>query len=217
MNEVSNILRGIRNEIGLSQKDFASRIGMKPVADNMVESGKNQLAYILLTNIITAFKVDPNRLFRVTNDDGSLNIKLPKSEAEFLNEVHALSNKIYNLYQDLISIRILLFQELKIKGDLSTQTEVELLNKLTRPDIKESDQEKTLHWPYENLNDLEKVEYLQKLNACVELFTNTFFGCFNQLYKGIVIPATKEMHPEFFKEREKNTDNWKYTHYMKSR
>jgi transcriptional regulator with XRE-family HTH domain len=219
MNEFYEILKTIRNETGLSQKDFANKIGMKPAAYNMIESGKNQPSYSLLTTIISVFKIDGNRLFVKNLSTGGDSIFQSKvktlSETEFLNQVHDYIRKINYLYQKLIDIRILLFQELKLNGLFATEAEADLLNKLTRPESKEVDGETLFMYPYENLNKEKKADYLQELDACTILFTNTFFECFEQLYRAIKIPEGKDLRTKFLSDRGKITDNWKYTHYIK--
>jgi transcriptional regulator with XRE-family HTH domain len=225
VNEFYKVLRGIRNEFGLSQKDFAAQIGMKPVAYNMVESGKNQPSYALLSTIVKVFKVDANRLFKEVNelelnfqsDTGKYHIKLKiVSEPDYLNQVHEYIRKINYLYQRLIDIRVLLFQELKLKGEFSTQSEADLVANLTKPVSKEVDGENILKYPYENLANDGKTEYLQKLEGCINLFTNTFFECFEQLYNGVRIPVAKELQEKFLLDRNKITDHFKYSHYIKS-
>jgi len=221
MGEFSEILKRIRNEIGLSQKDFAARIEMKPAAYNMIESGKNQPSYSALQKIVSVFKLDANRLFDVEQKQDLILEKFSKkvnqlSETEFLNHSHELIKRINYLYQRLVDIRVLLFQEMRFKGDLTLRSEMELLNELARPSVNETNGEVQLKYPYENLNKEEKAKYLQKLDACLTLFTNTFFECFEQLFAGIRIPASKELRKDFLENREKLTDKFRYTHYLES-
>jgi len=211
MNEFSRILRGIRIDTGLSQKDFANKLGMKPVAYNMVESGKNQPSYTLLTNLVEVFSVDANRLFNI--NDSTLNEKVPKNEADFLNLAQERAKKINYLYQSLISIRLLLFQELKIKSELATKAEADLLNTLARPNTDSNE----FRYPYNDLDEKGKEAYLKDTESCITLFTNTFFDCFDQLYKGIIIPYDKELRGDFLSKRQKVTDNWKYSHVFKEK
>jgi transcriptional regulator with XRE-family HTH domain len=218
MSEFCEVLKAIRAESGLSQKDFASKIGMKPAAYNMIESGKNQPSYSLIRAVVSAFNLNPNRLFNISSDNDKATYTNFKetSEAEFLNGVHDRIRKINYLYQKLIDVRILLFQELRIKGQFSTEAETDLLDKLVRPATKYDGGETTLTYPYESLDTKSKIEYLGKLDGCINLFTSTFFECFEQLYKGIRIPISKDLRASFFLDREKLTDNWKYSYYIKS-
>ncbi|HTK20414.1 MAG TPA: helix-turn-helix transcriptional regulator [Mucilaginibacter sp.] len=215
MSEFLKTLRNIRAETGLSQKDFASKLGMKPVAYNMIESGKNQPSFTLLTNLVKTFNVDANRLFNIEfdeNESGNLsNLTIPKSEADFLIEAQDRVKSINYLYQRLVDIRVLLFQELKIKGPFSTNSEADLLNTLARPAIIDRE----LVYPYANLDDAGKLEYLRKTKSCITLFTNTFFECFEQFFKGINIPATVELAKEIIENRAKLTDQWSYKHIYK--
>jgi len=216
MNEFYRILRAIRIETGLNQKEFAAKIEMKPVAYNMIESGKNQPSFALLNNLVKVFNVDPSRLFGNGSKDTFKKVVQPENETSFINLVHDYNQKISLLYDRLINIRILLFQELNLGGELTTTLEVELLNSLTKPSIIAGVNNNEVKWPYENLSQDEKVEHLKKLTDCISFFSNTFFQCFDQLYNGIRIPATKEMIGKFLEERAKLTDHWKYTHYINS-
>jgi hypothetical protein len=50
----------------------------------------------------------------------------------------------------------------------------------------------------------------------LDLITNTFFECFEQLYNGLRIPVNKELQEKFLADRSKMTDQFKYSHYIKS-
>jgi len=224
MNEFYKVLRGIRNDTGLSQKDFAAKIGMKPVAYNMVESGKNQPSYILLNTIISVFKIDANRFFdKSIINDTSRNSENKKvytvvkiiGEAEFLNMAQERAKRINDLYQRLIDIKALLFQELNIKVGFPTQVEADLLWALARPLTNTINDESTVSYAYENLDSDGKALYLKNTDECITLFTNTFFEHFRQFYNGMVIPYDASMRKRFLIERAKITDQWKYTHYTK--
>jgi len=216
MSEFKDIIKAIRNETGLSQKDFSTRVGMKPAAYNMIESGKNQPSYLLLHTIVSIFNLDANKLFSKSLDDKIVFLKYDTSnelsEADFLNEAQVRSKRVNFLYQSLIDIRLLLFQELNIKGDFATKAEADLLNTLARPSILDDE----FKYPYNDLDKKGKIEYLRKIDSCITLFTNTFFECFHQLYDGTRIPHVKELRDEVLKRRAEITDNWRYTHVYKN-
>ena len=73
--DISPILKRIRTENKLSQKDFSAKVGMKPTAYSMVESGKNRPSFDLLLKIIDVFKIDANTFFSdfIINEDLSIN------------------------------------------------------------------------------------------------------------------------------------------------
>lgn len=219
MNEFYEALKSIRNELGLSQKDFAAKIGMKPSAYNMIESGKNQPSFALLNTVVKLFKVDANRLFeKPVNADGGGNSENTEyytivktiGEAEFLNIAQERAQRIRNLYQRLVDIRILLFQELKIKVNLSSQAETDLLHSLAT--LNQVDDERLCKYPYENLDNEEKVSYLGKTDECITLFTNTFFEHFREFYVGIHILPDPSMKKKMLADRARITDQWKYPH-----
>jgi transcriptional regulator with XRE-family HTH domain len=229
MKETNEILRAIRNVKGLTQKQFADKLELKQSAYAMIESGKNKPSIDLLKSVAKNFKINPLLFFSedTINDDNLiskndfLNSKIElldhqSIEADFLNIAHEKIKRINYLYQRLVNIRVLLFQELKIKGELSTQSETNLLNNLARPSSREINNETILRYPYEGLDSLSQAEYLQKLDACINLFTNTFFECFEQLYTGIRIPVNNKLSEEFLNERAKITGQWTYSHCKNS-
>jgi hypothetical protein len=126
--------------------------------------------------------------------------------SNFENLVKKLNLNKNVMENDPSRVVVLLFQELKLKGEFATQSEADLLNELARPSIKEFRDESLLKYPYENLPKDEKAKYLQKLDTCLTLFTNTFFECFKQLYNGLHTPFTKELQVAFFENRQRITD-----------
>lgn len=233
-------LKKLRIYFGLTQEEFAKTISVKRNNISMIESERNRPTFDLIADVCGVFNLpadyflsednpesfseyfDDIKIRRkdiLNNNNPGLNFRVQVkigSEAEFINEAHEYIRKINYLYQRLIDIRTLLFQELKLKGTFSTKAETDLLNELAKPQVKDLDNETSLHYPYENLSNKEKDEYMQKLDACLNLFTNTFFECFEQLYNGIRIPVDKQLRASFFADREKLTDNFKYIHYIKS-
>ncbi len=63
MNDIYTIIKGIRKKNGLTQKDFASIIGLKQNTLSMIESGKNLPTIETLYTIIKEFDVDANVFF----------------------------------------------------------------------------------------------------------------------------------------------------------
>jgi transcriptional regulator with XRE-family HTH domain len=237
----------------LTPNSFAIKLGVKPTIVYNILKDRNKPGFDLLNKICEAFVINANWLlngsgnmyeklssfdelnyiksgnlnsndFINNSSDTLMNIKI-YSEAEFLNIAQERSKKISYLYQRLIDIRILLFQELNIRvmqatqsedenNFLVTQAEADLLQNLTKPTFKIINDQNILILPFENLNREGKVDYLQKTEECITLFTNTFFDYFIQLYKGIKIPLSPELRKNHLEKRANITDNWHYTHYI---
>ena len=212
---------------------FATQLGFKAAVIYNILKERNKPGYDLLVKICETFNVRGNWLltgeglmyssidtFDIAYDNNnvnpatkySINIKI-SSEAEFLNTAQERVKIINDLYQRLIDIRVLLYQELNIKSGFSTQAEDDLLNSLARTSINKVADENIMTYPYKNLDNNGKELYLKKTDECITLFTNTFFELFGQLYKGIVIPSNAESRKDFLTERAKLTDQWKYPHY----
>ncbi|MDB5029712.1 helix-turn-helix transcriptional regulator [Mucilaginibacter sp.] len=217
-------LKRLRQYFNITQDEFAEKIGVKRNSISMIESGRNKPTFEMIGDICKAFNIsadyflldeEPNAgaTYFVTNAvENVIDINNHLNEADFLNQAQVRSKQVNFLYQSLIDIRLLLFQELNIKGDFATKAEADLLNTLARPSIIDNE----FRYPYNNLDTKGKIEYLRKIDSCITLFTNTFFECFDQLYTGTLIPQTKEMRDEFLKRRAQITDNWRYTHVYKN-
>lgn len=236
MNEFTEALKQLRKEMGLSQKGFATIIGMKPSAYNMIESGKNQPSYSLLSTITSVFNLDANRFFNKStsgelfinnvfsddtvnsNDDDIVNSKKHHfgnsfNEIEIIKELQQNARKIDRLYQHLVDIRLLLFQELRLRsGKLATDNEVAMLWELARPSNYIIDGQDYFGYKFESIDFEQKKVFLRKQVSCIELFTDTFFDLFSQLFKGLKIPLETELQKDFFKRRAEQTGNWTYKH-----
>jgi transcriptional regulator with XRE-family HTH domain len=228
-------LKKLRAFLNLTQDEFADKINTKRNSISMIESGRNKPTFEMVADICRAFNISADYFLSDVNPDKNLfihvNADVEKvnninsdnyssnnknlSEAEFLNLAQERAERIHKLYQRLVDIRILLFQELKIKVNLTSQVETDLLHSLATFSIDTIDDEAVVSYPYENLDSEGKELYLQKTEECITLFTNTFFEHFRQFYKAMVIPFDASTRKKFLTDREKITDQWKYPHVVK--
>jgi transcriptional regulator with XRE-family HTH domain len=121
MNEVCAVLRKVRGDTGLSQKDFAAKIGMKPVAYNMVESGKNQPTFELLLRIVEKFNVEPKIFF--PNDGLDKPNKDDFKEGGVLNDITIEEINTALLKTSQATLMLLEFHLLDIELNLSLLNE----------------------------------------------------------------------------------------------
>jgi transcriptional regulator with XRE-family HTH domain len=193
----------------LTTNSFANRLGVKPTVIYNIQKGRNKPSFDLLTKIIDVFQANSSWLLMgfgeikpsvISNDKTTSPNEAPRAadfymnvsiltEPEFINQARGYVDRINDLFQRLIDIRVLLFQELGIKGELSTTIEVELLNSLAKPSL---NSENELIYPYKNLDGEGKKKYLKEAESCIQFFTNTFFECFEQLYNGLKVNTRRK-------------------------
>jgi len=65
MSEISEIIKGERKKLRLTQTEFANRIKIRQNALSLIESGKLNVSIDILTVIINEFGLDPNVFFKV--------------------------------------------------------------------------------------------------------------------------------------------------------
>ncbi len=206
MSDINTRISDLIDDLKLSKNQFARKINSSSAMVSKITNQKTNFGKDMLEKIITAYpglnagwlltgvgemwddKIIDTGKQSAVKTKFIIDIKI-MSDAEFITKAQECSKKINYLYQKLVDMRVLLFQELKIKGALSTKVETDLLNTLARPSVQVVNDENILRYPYENLNNDDRLEYLKKVDACINLFNNTFFECFEQFYKALrVLP-----------------------------
>lgn len=101
MNDIATAFKAIRKKEGLTQKDFAERIGLKQNNYSMIESGKNNPTFETIRNVISTFNVDANLFFNeagmVVHDTMStIEAALRENRQNYLSNIN--SNKVDLIY-----------------------------------------------------------------------------------------------------------------------
>lgn len=96
MSTLSTILRQLRTEKDLSQKQVADSIGITRTAYSNYEQGLREPSLQILVKIASFFEVSAGYVLGIENDFGIVNIvstasPLPLDEEELLNNYRALS------------------------------------------------------------------------------------------------------------------------------
>ena len=70
--DLSLIIKEIRKNIGLSQDEFASKIGLTRSNLSQIEIGRNTPSVLLLNDIANIFHIDISTIFEMINSEKKL-------------------------------------------------------------------------------------------------------------------------------------------------
>lgn len=93
-----------REKIGLSQKQFAEKLGISPTRLNYYEKDKREPDVLMIKNIARELEVDPNFLLGIWSDDMYEDFKRTKTDDErrYLFEMWGVPSDLKGEYRHLI-------------------------------------------------------------------------------------------------------------------
>lgn len=212
MENIGTRLNQLITALGVSKNQFSKQIGTSSAMISKITGQKVNFGIEIIEKIIKAYPqvnshwilTGVGTMWRENhNNEPQLNPQLSTStspnkkgqfdvsvkitsEAELIEKIRSNANKADFMFQKLVDVRILLEEQLDIKQEYSTKKETELLWDLAKVDMRDdSHGNASFKYKYE-IVDLEgKIKINTDLEACVELFNNTFFKEFKKLYIGL--------------------------------
>jgi transcriptional regulator with XRE-family HTH domain len=94
MTNTNEVLKTVRKFLGLTQKQFADKLGLKQSAYSMIESGTNKPSIDLIKSIAKQFKIDP-KVFLEDYEENTIN--------DILNTNNVNPNVNGNVNSDVIN------------------------------------------------------------------------------------------------------------------
>lgn len=219
-NTINNRITELVELLNISANAFALKLGVKSTVIYNIQKDRNKPSFDLIMKIIDTFGVnaswllegdglplkdsrfDGNKYIKNVNvnfnSDVKVNVNEAANEVRLLNVIQENIRKVNYLYQRLADVRLLLKEQLKYTGEISTKLESDLLHSLARLTAitANADDEVSFGYGYEALDYKGRLEYNTKLEDCIELFTTTFFNNFRDLYNGLRKPYFKELEKE---------------------
>lgn len=99
INSTAQRISKLRNQLGLSQKEFAEKIGITQGAMSQLESGKSTLSLQTIFNINQAFGIDCNWL--VLGEGHAAQKSATSTQISSMPELHSDKNKHFNWLAEL--------------------------------------------------------------------------------------------------------------------
>jgi transcriptional regulator with XRE-family HTH domain len=128
-------IKKFREQRGISQKDFAYRIGMKPPYLSEIEGGKKEITSKIIINLKKEFNISSDWLLFSNKEFYSQKDILKNTNSE---EIDSLNNDVFllNRHKELLDLRDqLLVICMVLKNNASyvfTNNEVEEINKISK-------------------------------------------------------------------------------------
>ena len=198
--------------LGVSKNQFSKQIGTSSAMISKVTGQKINFGIEIIEKIIKAYpqlnidwlltgigsmwrenhnnevQLNPQlstNIGKNKKDQFDVSVKIT-SEADLIEKIRNSASKADFMFQKLVDVRILLEEQLDIKQEYSTKKETELLWDLAKVDMRDDPEgNASFKYKYEIVDLGGKIKINTDLEACVELFNNTFFKEFKKLYMGL--------------------------------
>lgn len=149
-------LKKLRKELGLTQREFGERIGVKPNTIATYEIGRNQPIDAVVSLICREFGVNETWL---RTGAGEMFQPEPENELETLARKYHLSKRVYALVERFLDLRPEI-QEAFV--DYAIQVAATLADEPAPADTRSRDEKPVAEWTQEEI-DAEAEEYRQSL------------------------------------------------------
>jgi transcriptional regulator with XRE-family HTH domain len=196
MSTINQKIYNLRKSLKLSQEIFADKTGVSRGYIAQIEKGVKFPSDKYLNRICETFNIDKSVLFYTKNkeDSNDFGYKLLENriikEIDFENEKKTLTEELNVFYQRLVDVMLMALEQKEIEMYDAMQKQLAPLNEIANKYAKDrlgyfkkgKDDAFDIVNVFDSMNTLDKIQYLEKLKETRNMFENSFYFYFKELY-----------------------------------